>query len=117
MHLAQMREEEARQREEAAARETAREESVPRETARVEPVREEPAREASVRAEPVRQEPARVDPRELLETAGLQMVETRSDRVPAVPTEPQAAPLGRPRRERTRPATAEEPLVQVETKE
>jgi ribonuclease E len=115
MHLAQMREEEARQREEAAAREATREEPAREEQARAEPVRQEPAREEPAPA-PAPQA-ARVDPRELLETAGLQMVETRSDRVPAAPPEPDAVPLGRPRRERTRPATAEEQLVQVETKE
>jgi len=51
----------------------------------------------------------------MLESAGLQMVETRSDRAspPAQPEE--SVPLGRPRRER--PHTAgEEQLVQVETK-
>jgi len=59
---------------------------------------------------------AKVDARAALESAGLQMVETRRDRVPAAPPEPEAAPLGRPRRERPRPVAEEEPLVQVETK-
>jgi hypothetical protein len=73
-------------------------------------------------AQPVEAKPAvtqreapRVDTREMLESAGLQMVETRSDRAspPAQPEE--SVPLGRPRRER--PHTAgEEQLVQVETK-
>ncbi|MEX2241880.1 MAG: Rne/Rng family ribonuclease [Burkholderiales bacterium] len=59
---------------------------------------------------------AKVDAREALESAGLQMVETRSDRVPAAPPEPEAVPLGRPRRERPRATAEEEPLLQVETK-
>ena len=104
MHLAQMREE-ARQREEAAARDGAREQ----------PVRQEPAHTESAPVPSPAPQPARVNPRELLETAGLQMVETRPDRVPAAPPEPEAVPLGRPRRERPRSA-AEEQLVQVETK-
>ena len=72
--------------------------------------------------QPVEQEPAaaqpeapRVDTREMLEGAGLQMVETRPDRVPAAPPAEEPAHLGRPRRERQRPA-GEEQLVQVETK-
>jgi len=44
------------------------------------------------------------------------MVETRPDRIPAAPPAPEVVPLGRPRRERTRVAGEEEPLVQVETK-
>lgn len=57
----------------------------------------------------------RVDTREMLESAGLQMVETRSDRVTPAPQPEESVPLGRPRRER--PSTAgEEQLVQVETK-
>ncbi|MBI3371711.1 MAG: Rne/Rng family ribonuclease [Betaproteobacteria bacterium] len=57
----------------------------------------------------------RVDPRAVLETTGLQMVETdRSKLAPVLPDEP-PVPLGRPRRERPRPV-AEEALQQVETK-
>ena len=59
---------------------------------------------------------AKVDARAALESAGLQMVETRRDRVPAALPEPEAAPLGRPRRERPRSVAEEVPLVQVETK-
>jgi len=59
---------------------------------------------------------AKVDARAALESAGLQMVETRRDRVPAALPEAKAAPLGRPRRERPRPVAEEVPLVQVETK-
>lgn len=59
---------------------------------------------------------AKVDAREALASAGLQMVETRPERVPAALPEPETVPLGRPRRERPRPEAGEEPLVQVETK-
>ena len=102
MHLAAMREEEARQREEAPA---------PRgepqqEPARPEPVVSEPARAPAA---------ARVDPKVILESAGLQMVETNPTRVQPPAPEPEPVQLGRPRREKPRPA-GEEPLVQVETK-
>jgi len=102
MHLAQMREEAARQREEAAAREPAREE----------PVHVE--QPAAVESQPA---PVRVDPKVILESAGLQMVETNAAkaRQPVVEAEP--VQLGRPRRERpaAQPAAPEE-LVQVETR-
>jgi len=113
MHLAQMREE-------AAAREAAREEPA-REAAR-----EEPAREAA-REEPVRMEaapapapqpaPARLDPKEILESAGLQMVETNAAKVRQAAITPEPVQLGRPRREKpaVQPAASEE-LVQVETR-
>jgi len=102
MHLAAMREEEARQREEAPAREQPREEPV-----RQEAVRPEPA------PTPV---PVRVDPKVILENAGLQMVETNPHKVQPPVSEPEPLQLGRPRREKPRPA-GEEPLVQVETKQ
>ncbi len=104
MHLAQMREEAARQREEAAARE---------------PVREEPVQvEQTVAPEPQpAPAPARVDPKVILENAGLQMVETNAAkaRQPVVEAEP--LQLGRPRREKpaAQPAAAED-LVQIETR-
>jgi hypothetical protein len=60
-------------------------------------------------------EAPRVDTREMLESAGLQMVETRADKVPSAPPVEEPVQLGRPRRERPRPA-GEEQLVQVETK-
>ena len=50
-----------------------------------------------------------------LESSGLQMVETKSERSLAPEPEP-ATPLGRPRAERPRQVAEEEPLVQVETK-
>ena len=109
MHLAQMREE-ARQRDEAAARESVREEP-----ARQQPAGAEPAPAAAPQPAP-QPAPVRIDPREILESAGLQMVETNpaKARQPAAEAEP--VPLGRPRREQARPV-AEEPLVQVETKQ
>jgi hypothetical protein len=62
-------------------------------------------------------EPApRADIRESLESAGLQMVETKADRPRAPEPEAEAVPLGRPRAERPRAAAEDEPLVQVETK-
>jgi hypothetical protein len=62
---------------------------------------------------------AKVDAREALASAGLQMVETRRDRVPAALPEPEAVPLGRPRRERPAVAqsdSAAEELEQIETR-
>jgi hypothetical protein len=135
MHLAQMREEAAAREaaREEPAREAAREEPA-REAAREEPAREaareEPAREAAReeprREEPVRIEaappaplpaPARLDPKEILESAGLQMVETNAAKARQAPIAPEPVPLGRPRREKptVQPAASEE-LVQVETR-
>jgi ribonuclease E len=119
MHEAQMREEarlsaEAEQRETAPQVQPEAEPAEPRIEAaaqHIEPARSEPAPRQSLQPQP-----ARVDTREVLENAGLQMVETRPDRVAAVPPVPEVVPLGRPRRERPRPAGEEEPLVQVETK-
>lgn len=103
MHLAAMREEEARQREEGATREQ------PREQPRQEPVRQE-----AVRSEPA---PVRVDPKAILESAGLQMVETRPDKVQAPAAEPEPVQLGRPRRDKPmEPQPASDELVQVETR-
>jgi ribonuclease E len=104
MHEAQMREE-ARQRAPAAAREAPHEEPVRQETPR-----EEPAREPSPA-------PVRVDPKVILESAGLQMVETSPAKVrPSVP-QPEPVQLGRPRRERTAAVEpAQEELVQIETR-
>jgi len=111
MHLAQMREE-ARQREEAAAREALREEP-----AREEPVREEPVRMEAAPAPAPQPAPARLDPKEILESAGLQMVETNAAKVRQAAIEPEPVQLGRPRREKplVQPAASEE-LVQVETR-
>jgi hypothetical protein len=104
MHLAQMREEAARQREEAAAREPAREE----------PVHVERSAEAEPQPAPA---PVRVDPKVILESAGLQMVETNAAKARQPVVEPEPVQLGRPRRERpaAQPAAPDE-LVQVETR-
>jgi hypothetical protein len=66
--------------------------------------------------EPARPEQPRVDPKELLESAGLVMIETDRAKAPPPqqPDEPQH--LGRPRRERPKAAAPEdEELVQIET--
>jgi len=106
MHLAQMREEaqqrdEVRQREEAAARESVREE----------PVHTEPA--AAPAPQPT---PVRVDPREILESAGLQMVETNPSKARQPLPEAEPVPLGRPRREKPVAQTTSDELVQIETR-
>jgi ribonuclease E len=61
----------------------------------------------------VRPEPPRVNPQEYLAGAGLQMVETKAGAAHA-PVPDEEVKLGRPRRERA--AVADEPLVQVETR-
>lgn len=105
MHLAQMREE-ARQREEAAARDSVREEP-----ARQEPVQTEPA--AAPALQPA---PARVDPREILESAGLQMVETNPTKARQPLPEAEPVPLGRPRRDKPVTQEASDELEQIETR-
>ncbi|HZM36693.1 MAG TPA: Rne/Rng family ribonuclease [Burkholderiales bacterium] len=63
-----------------------------------------------------RAEPQRVDSKEMLESAGLVMVETDRSRAPAPAAQAEESPhLGRPRRERPRPQAQDEDLVQVET--
>jgi len=59
--------------------------------------------------------PVLTDARAELESSGLQMVETKSDRTSAPEPEP-TVPVGRPRPERPRRSTEDEPLVQIETK-
>ena len=97
---------------------------------RAEPVREE--RVETVREEhaaPVREERAappprqrsqapRVDPKELLESAGLVMIETDRSKVQIqAPVAEEPQPAGRPRRERpTAPPSADGDLVQIETR-
>lgn len=66
---------------------------------------------------PPRVEEPRIDPKELLESAGLVMIETdRSKAIvqPAAAEAPQ--PVGRPRRERPKPQPQDDPLVQIETR-
>lgn len=74
------------------------------------PMREE-------RAAPRAEQP-RVDPKELLESAGLVMIET--DRAKAgqahAPVAEEPQPLGRPRRERPKPSSQDTELVQIETR-
>jgi hypothetical protein len=68
------------------------------------------------RVEAPRYETPRQDPKELLSSAGLQMVETDSSKARAPLPEPEPARLGRPRRERPAAQPSEE-LVQVETRD
>jgi hypothetical protein len=72
--------------------------------------------EEPVREETVRREEPRIDSRALLESSGLVMIETdhSKSQVAAPAEEPQH--LGRPRRERPKPAVQEEELQQVETR-
>ena len=60
----------------------------------------------------------KIDPKDLLDQAGLVMIETDRSKAPAYQPAPQeeAQQVGRPRRERQKPAQAEEELQQVETK-
>jgi hypothetical protein len=55
-----------------------------------------------------------VDPREILQDAGLVMIETDRSKGAVQPEPEDATHLGRPRRERPKPEDAE--LQQVETK-
>jgi hypothetical protein len=67
------------------------------------------------RPEPRHEEP-RIDAKKDLEDAGLVMIETDRARAPSQPVvEPEQVQLGRPRRERARPAAQDEDLQQVET--
>jgi len=96
------REETHREEAREAAREEARE-VAPREEVRAAPPERRP-------------EPPRIDPKEILESAGLVMIETdRSKAAPVAPVAEEPAQLGRPRRERAKPVEEEE-LKQVETK-
>jgi ribonuclease E len=64
---------------------------------------------------PAQVETRRIEPKEYLQSAGLQMVETKAGSAVAPLPDEEPVKLGRPRRERSRPA-AEESLVQVETR-
>lgn len=88
------------------------------------PQTEEPPRqvqeyrpEPEPQREPPRPEQPRVDPRELLESAGLVMIETDRAKAPPAPPQPdEPQHLGRPRRERPKAAAPQdEELVQIET--
>lgn len=116
---AQLRED---QRREALRREQeAAQSEMQHEPVQHEPVQQEqPPQEAAhvpVEAAPRQVEAPRVDPKVLLESAGLVMIETdRSKAPPITGTEEEPQHLGRPRRERAKPAAQqEEELVQIET--
>ena len=80
------------------------------------PQSEEPRIEAP-RIEAPRVEVPRVDPKELLASAGLQMVETDASKAGQPAPEPEPVKLGRPRREKPVIQPASEELVQVETRD
>ncbi|HET7364142.1 MAG TPA: hypothetical protein VFJ70_11300 [Burkholderiales bacterium] len=65
-----------------------------------------------------RVEAPRIDAKQLLTDSGLVMVETDRAKVTvqAPAAEEASAPLGRPRRERAKPAAQDEELVQIETR-
>ena len=78
------------------------------------PVREE---RPAPRGEAPRAEAPRVDPKEILESAGLVMIETDRSKVPVqAPQAEEPQPLGRPRRERPKPPSQDAELVQIETR-
>ena len=81
-------------------------------------VKQETPNEESRRPDPTsapRVEPPRIDPKELLDSAGLVMIETDRSKAPVQPQTEEPVHLGRPRRERPKPEQEEE-LKQVETK-
>jgi hypothetical protein len=82
----------------------------------MEATRYETPRVEAPRAEAPRVEAPRVDPKELLSSAGLQMVETNSSKVRAAAPEPESVQLGRPRREKPVVQPQSDELVQVETR-
>jgi hypothetical protein len=92
------------------------EEAVHAEAQRPEIKHEEAPREQAPKVEAPRYEAPKVDAKEILSTAGLQMVET--DRSKAVQTayEPEPVQLGRPKREKPVVQPASDELVQVETR-
>ena len=74
---------------------------------------EAPRYEAPREEAPRRQEP-KVDPKQLLESAGLVMIETDRAKAPPAPVTDEPQPLGRPRRERPKVQESDD-LVQIET--
>jgi hypothetical protein len=67
------------------------------------------------RVEAPRYETPKIDPKELLESAGLVMIETdRAKAPPSQPVEEEPQRLGRPRRERPKTSESDD-LVQIET--
>ncbi len=102
------------QRREALARseEPSGEETLPPPPA---PHVEEPRMEQP-RMEQRKIEQPKIDPRALLESDGLVMIETDRAKAPAQPQAEEPPHLGRPRRERPKPAPQDDELQQVETK-
>jgi hypothetical protein len=78
--------------------------------------REDRARAPAPRREEPRADAPRVDPKELLDSAGLVMIETDRSKVTVQPVVEDAQPVGRPRRERPKTASQEGELVQIETR-
>jgi len=78
--------------------------------------RVETPREEAPRQEAPRYEAPRADPKEILSSAGLQMVETDRSKAHQPAPAPEPVQLGRPRRERAIVAPASDELVQVETR-
>jgi hypothetical protein len=121
-----MRAEQAQHAEEAAVPVQAPPAPAPEPMAAPEPVtvaprvqEERPAVREERAAPPPRQrvEEPRIDPKEILESAGLVMIETDRSKVriqAPVMEEPQ--PAGRPRRERPKPPPQDGELEQVETR-
>lgn len=71
--------------------------------------------ESALRAE-AEPAPPKVDSKALLESDGLVMIETDRSKAPVTPVEEAPQQLGRPRRERPKPAPQDEELQQVETR-
>jgi hypothetical protein len=101
-------------REEVVRAEAPRVEEAVREAPRVETPRVETPRYEAPREEAPRYQAPRQDPKEILSSAGLQMVETDSSKARPVAPEPEPMQLGRPRREK--PSAPAEEMVQVETR-
>ena len=83
---------------------------------RIQAPRIETPRVESPRLEAPKAEAPYVDPKELLASAGLQMVETDASKARQPAPEPEPVQLGRPRREKRVIQPASEELVQVETR-
>jgi ribonuclease E len=98
-----------------APREEAPRYEAPREEApRYEAPREEAPRHAEPREEAPRREEPKVDSKQLLESAGLVMIETDRAKAPPQPASEEPQQLGRPRRERPKVQESDD-LVQIET--
>jgi ribonuclease E len=100
----------------ARMEETVREEAPHVEIPRVEAPRVEAPRVETPHVETHRAEAPRVDPKEILSSAGLQMVETDRSKARQPAPEPEPLQLGRPRREKPVAQSASDELVQVETR-